>query len=421
MVIGHEDAWIREVRTVQLVEGENRVRLYDFSPLLVPDSLHLRDLAQPGRLALRQQTLWWEILDTRRALESLVGRDVDVTTRLDTLNPEQIQGRLLMAPVSASPEGERDVPLFIETDEGDIHVLEDVELRLDDLPEGEFNRVRLEWIVAAATADRYRFELLYRTRGLRFESRTSLRLSEDRKQADLLCIGTVHNETGVTFPRAAVQLQDPQRRPRGYHASGPSRAAPSLYPVGGEVTLEARRSHQLVLAHRVGIEPGVQLALFPDGFVDEGVDPSGLLPVRSRIDLTNTAAQGLGVALPAGPVEVLQVDASRRPWLVARGTLAACEPGDMLFLPGEPVPGLQARREVARAEGRTGPSRNVTVRLYSERESTTSVEVMEPLELQETVRAASVAARLDHRGWALFRVQVPSQASVELTYTVVQE
>ena len=43
------------VRNVQLVAGENRLRVYGFSPLIVESSIHLRGLAAPQDLRLLEQ------------------------------------------------------------------------------------------------------------------------------------------------------------------------------------------------------------------------------------------------------------------------------------------------------------------------------------------------------------------------------
>lgn len=401
-----QESLVREVRQVNLVAGENRVRLTSISPRILPESLHLRCLNSPRGVRLLDQALWFEVLDSRRVLDALVGREVHLRY-LQGETIEEIEGRLLLPPAAPGPDGIVRVPLFVEVEDGTIRMLPEAEVQLDSLPAGDFHQLRLDWTLVAQAADRYRLELLYRTRGLWFEPSAVLRLEQDGSRADLRIVAHIHNQTGIGFPRATVAFAD-SRAARG--------AAASMFPASRELSLPAECNLDVLLAQAVDVEVTTCFALPP------AQDPLGLpgptVPVRRRIELSNAAAAGLGRPLLECPVEVLRLDANRHPFPASRGRLPATPAEAPIFLFAEPLAEVAAHRHVHPSP--TARDRQVTLQLVSERSEPVVVEIMEQLGVGETLRPAPEGMRR-LPGWALFPVTLSRGAALEVTYRVELE
>src|SRR5262249_14281465 len=112
-------AAVREVRSAQLVAGDNRLRSYDVSPKILAETVAARALASPDMLELREQSIWFEILDPERALEKLGGRPA-VLFRWHESVQEKLEGHLLFPPVVPGPKGDVRIPIYLEQNDGKI-------------------------------------------------------------------------------------------------------------------------------------------------------------------------------------------------------------------------------------------------------------------------------------------------------------
>ena len=409
-------ALVREVRSAQLVEGSNNLQAYETSPRLIPSSVHLRSLNHPQALRLLQQSLWFEVLDEERLLELLVGQEVDLLLER-ALRTEQIEGRLLLPPWASSPQGERRVPLFIETLEGDIRVVEGGELTLDTLPEGKWNRVRLDWELETTTAGRHRLELCYRTEGIGLEIAYTLRLNEEGDRADLLGMASLRNDTGHTFAEARLQFSLPDATPRGHwdEKGGVTRA---LYPVRDPVRLEARRTKEVSLVHALGVTVRRRYSVFPERHPAGRANRDGLIPVRRCYDLDTRSELGFPPALPPGQVETYRLDAERRVLREAASHLDGTVLGETLSFAGAPLPGVVVARFTTRGSDDSGPNRSVQLRFHNERREAVAVQILEPLGVREVARCDAARVDLSRPGWALIHVDVPSESSSSVRYRV---
>ena len=403
-------AAVREVRSAQLVAGDNRVRIYDVSPRIVAETMAVRSLASPDLLELRDQTVWFEVLDAERALERLGGRPVALFRWHDGIQ-EKLEGRLLFPPVVPGPKGEVRLPLYLEQSDGHIRLLDGAEVELDALPPGDWNRTRVDWRVACKRPDRYRFELSYMTEGLAWRADASLRATAAGDAGDVAVVATIQNDTGLGWRQARVGFVEADgvvaeaRRPDG------ERASALFHAFDDPVAIEPRRSVQVVLASA----HDVPLATAPTLFVRRDAR-NGAAQVVRRFDVVNAAGKGLGRALPAATARTLLVDAKNRPVPCGAFALPAAAVNDVLSFVGPVEPGLAASVEWAF----DGKRRTLSVTLASERAADGAVDVLvelDPLESVVESTPAAPAADVARPGFARLAVPVAAhgRAAAKLT------
>jgi len=389
-------ATVREVRSAQLTAGRSSLRVLDVAPRLLPETVTMRALTQPELVRLDEQAAWFEILSVEKALESLAGRPVALM-RFHESTVEKLEGRLLFPPVVGSPAGELKLPLYLEQANGQVRLLDDAEIVLDSLPTGNWNRMRLDWKVDCQRADRYRFELLYATRGLSWRADWNLRVAQDGATGDLSVVASITNGSGATFRRARLAVQEEG----------------ALHPLADEATLEREATLQLSLAQL----RDVKLTTTPTFVVPRGEGaPVGLADaVVRRFDLAADAAARVGKPLPAGTQRAVVLDARGRPWTSAAWPAAATR-GDALppFF-GEPLDGLRGvarRTKQGEARGET-----IVVTLASERAEPIDVDVAVPIAAHEKVVAGdATVTRIS--GHALIRVSVAARSAATVAFTV---
>lgn len=404
-------ALVREVRSIQLTAGENQIRLFDVSPRLLPETLHVRSLTAPGEMNLRQQEFRFKVFDRVEALESLVGRDVRLI-RHHAYGNEIIQGQLQLAPTAAGPGGVKPVPLVLSTPDGQVQVFGDGEPLLDGFTASEWNRPVLAWKVASSRNEKHRFEVTYQTEGFSQQVHYSLRLLEGNR-GDFRGVVRMGNETGVRWNPLRILLSTPSAPLR----SARDRVTPAEselpdYPIAGATSLPARTATEIVFitAPAIELRPVTCVFLPPSS----EVPPSADIPIWQAVEFV--AAEGR--ALPPGPLDVIRVDREGRPTAAGQVPLGGVPPGGIVTAPVGRLAGTAASlrlHKTATAE------RETEVVLFNDRSEALLVQLLQPLQVGERIEAASTAASVPQPGYAQFSTGVPPASSVRLSYRLVRK
>ena len=406
-------AAVREVRSAQLVAGDNKVRIYDVSPKILPETVAARSLASPDLLELREQSIWFEILDPERALEKLGGRPA-VLFRWHEAKEEKLEGHLLFPPVVPGPKGDVRIPIYLEQNDGKIRLIDSGEVELDSMPAGDWNRTRVDWRVACKRPDRYRIELDYLTVGLSWHADASLRLAPNGETGDVAFVASIRNDTGIAWKGARVGFSSGEGPVGEAHRPDAERASAAWFAFDDPVTLEARRSAQVVLAsaHDLKVTSAATIILPRESH-------SGSVAVQKRYDVANAAGSGLGRSLPAATGRALMVDSKNRPVPFGACELPASAVGEVISFLGPVEPGLVAHVQIVDGGGGKA-KRSCAVDLWSERTGNATVELLIPLEPAEKVVDSNFPADLLRPDFARVVVPVLAHAQATATFNVAR-
>ena len=194
-VYNSDIALVKEVRSVELEEGVNSVRITDVPAQIDPTSLHFASLTDPEHTSVLEQNFEYDLVNTLKVLDKYVDREVRITTQDGSV----YVGTLLSA------QGD----IMLQDSDGGITILKQDQIQkfeLAELPEGLITRPTLEWLVEAAKAGTHQVELAYLTNGMNWHANYVVLLASDEKSLDLNGWVTVDNRSGGTFKNAKLKL-----------------------------------------------------------------------------------------------------------------------------------------------------------------------------------------------------------------------
>jgi hypothetical protein len=322
---------------------------------------------------------------------------------------------------------------IIRLDDGRILVNPEGTIELARLPEGLLSRPSLLWHLLTERAGEHRTQVSYLTNGITWKADYVAVVNDDETNMDVTGWVTLDNQSGASFHEAALQLMAGEVRRvsddvrfRGGRADGiayeMAAGAPAfqeeaffeyhLYTLDGTTTLQNRETKQMTLMQAAGV--GVRRRLVFDGAgtyfpwwgqrrrpgAGGGTDDQAAAIV---MEFENTAANNMGMPLPAGKVRVYQAD--RR--------------GNLQFL-GEYRIGHTPRDERVRlyvgdAFDVVGTRRVVNERRISDRETEQTIEV----EIRNRKETSTDVAVIERPG-GYWRVTQQSHPFTELDARTIE-
>lgn len=428
-IYNHGSALVTDRRSVSLPAGEARLVFPGLPREVQPTGAGLR----AAGVQVVQQSLDTTLPTPDVLLAAAVGQEVT----FERLNPATGATESVRARVLAGPPA----PLF----EVDGKVRPDVPGMpvFDALPAGVrlqpawSGLVRSESGAPAAT-------LAYLTGGLGWQADYTATLSEDARSLSLQAMATLSNDTGTTFPAAAVKLVAGEvarvddapmmaKAARGgmmEYAAAPA-AAPMadaareqigafhLYTLDRAVDLPAGRTvqHALLSAQTVPVTTEYRLESPPHVFFNQVMGDTPV-HVETRLTFTNDAASGLGKPLPAGTVRVFAPASAGLLQLVGADRidhLGEGRKGHVTLGRAFDVTAERVQTDFQRLSDRvTETAHRIT--LTNGRDEAVTVRVAETLPGQWEILEASSPAEKARADQAVWQMEVPAKGEAVLSY-----
>src|SRR5262249_32868586 len=185
-----------------------------------------------------------------------------------------------------------------------------------------------------------------------------------------------------------------------------------LYTLPGTVTLRDRESQTLVL-----LEP--KAVTVKPLYTYRGGNPSG---VATRLELVNSAREGLGVPVPAGRVRCYAPDADRELQLTGETSVKHTAVDEKLTLELGYAFDLAAERRVTSEHRVSDRERTfaVEIKLRNRKSADVVITVEEPMGGDTEILQSSLPPVRDEAGVAKFQVPVPAGKETVLTYSARQ-
>ncbi|HXF79670.1 MAG TPA: hypothetical protein VN598_12450 [Usitatibacter sp.] len=323
-------ALVREDRTFNLKPGRNVLRIDDVPAFIDPTTVSFASLSDPARTRVIEQSYEFDLTSTAKLLSRYLGRDITV---------EQVRGQAVEL-VSGTLVGTQGA-LILKQPDGSVRVVpNNAGVRLPGLPGGLISKPTLVWDVEAAATGPQKARFTYQTGGMTWWTDYNLTYSEPTPGAcsvDVAAWVTLVNQSGASFDDARLKLvagdvqrvQRPQYAQDRMYAPAALEAKPAkgfeekaffeyhLYTLGRTTSLAQNSTKQIELfpsAARVGCEKalvyyGQGSRPYYGGLVtdrDPGMQANRKVDVYLRVK--NSAANHLGIPLPAGRIRVSQLD-----------------------------------------------------------------------------------------------------------------
>jgi len=427
-------ALVREQRRLHLGRGRIALAYADVSEQIEPATVHLQALDAPGDLVVLEQNYQYDLLTPQKLLEKYLGRKVGLA-RYDGDEGADV---LREAQVLASARG----PVLAVN--GEVTSLApDERVIFPELPPGLLPEPTLVWLLDSAREEQ-RVEVSYLTKNLSWHADYVLSLAADDAHADLTGWVTLDNQTGTSFPGAALQLvagdvhrAAPAPVLGGAAGSGRRLSKPKpelveqplfeyhLYNLERSTDVLAREQKQVQLLEARGIAVEKKLMLrAPSGnrppFV-RAPRPSQTSPLEHAqivVVIENREASGLGMPLPRGVVRAYREDARGAAQFVGEDSIGHTPRDERLEIElGLAFDVVAERRRLQQRQlERCVQQSEWRIALRNHQDAAVVVEVVEPASGDWQVLASTLPAERRNATSFAFVVPVPAHGATELGY-----
>ena len=312
---------VKEVRSVDLHDGMNLLRLDDVATNIEPTTVSLTSLTAPNSLAVREQNYQYDLIDTATILQKSIGKHVKIRQFLPGGAVNTVEGTLL----NSLPTG-----LVIKTAEG-LVLNPSGEIEVAELPSGLISKPSLLWELETDKAGKQRLEVGYQTSGLNWKCDYVAVVNQDDSALDLTSWVTLDNQSGATYKNAALKLLAgdvhtvprnimPMRAYAGAAMAAMAPPAPQfqeqsfeeyhLYSLQRHTDVKDKETKQLTLFNADAVKAHKRYVLEVGGnrFVPMYQNQDGTMKIQTKLEVVNSEANHLGMPLPKGNVRVYKRD-----------------------------------------------------------------------------------------------------------------
>ncbi len=322
-VYNSDIALVRDVRDIQLPQGNSDLRFVDIAATVNPATVHFRSLTDPSKVHVLEQNYEYDLLDPDKLLHKYVGRDVTV------IRTKQNQGTTIDETLRARLLSYNGAPVW-QIGSDIVTGMPAYEFRFPELPDSLYTRPTLIWTIDNLGATRHRVETSYIAGKLSWNADYVLTVARDDKGADLDGWVTLTNGSGTSFRNAKLQLvAGDVNRVRNVLARKAMEAtrsdmAPSaapmaeesfsdyhLYTLGRKTTINNSETKQVSLLGATGVPIAKRYVVDGQAFYYRAAQHPGA-PIKDLVQVyyqfRNDERSGLGLPMPAGVVRVFQAD-----------------------------------------------------------------------------------------------------------------
>jgi hypothetical protein len=423
-------ALVKDLRTLTLAQGENRLAWRNVSVRIRPETALLNE--HTGRLpvAMLEQNFDFDLLTPDSLLKKYVGRGVKVI-RTNDAGERTVEEATVLA---ANDGVVLRYPDRIETGVVGHLAYPDVPANLRDLP-------TLVLHLQAPVAGEGAFELSYLTSGLSWKADYVADLAPEAGTIDLNGWVTLTNASGITYRKALVQLvagevhQVAEAMPAPplarTMAMAPEAAMPReesldqyhLYTLPRPTDIGNNQTKQVALLSAPRVPVMRELVVRGQSYTYRAQSTDGWtkLPVASMLSFVNKDGS-LGIPLPKGVVRVYTKDSRGNAQFVGEDAIDHTPKGETVKLKLGESFDVTARRKQTSFKKLSGTSVfyafevGFEVELKNARPEAVTVKVLDELPGEWTMIRTSQPHTRESASLASWQVQVPAEGAVSLTW-----
>lgn len=335
---------VREIRKIDLVEGENTIKFTDVAKGIDPTTVSFKSLTAPGAATILEQNYEYDLVSPDKLLEKYVGHDILINRKQEPLKddkahqPETIEGKLLSydGTTFVLQTNNKQLPVQLIPRGPDLS-----EIKLFDLQTGLITKPTLVWKVRADKVGQHDAQVTYQTDQITWRADYNVIVNKDDTAADLGAWVTVVNQSGAAYPDAKLKLiagdvqrlKPPEegyaRRNSGgglFGGGGKPEFTEKtffeyhLYTLGRTTSIANNSTKQIELFPRktgipltktyvyYGLPADERYTVVPHPSNDRSFGTHSNTKVDVYVQTTNTEKNGLGIPLPAGRVRAYKRD-----------------------------------------------------------------------------------------------------------------
>jgi hypothetical protein len=437
-------AMVRDVRSISLEKGENRLAFEEVSGQIQPETASLKPLGS-AKFTLVEQNFDFDLLTPEKLTEKAVGSAVRVIRTNPATGAETAEDATVLSANNGVVLQYKD---RIESLSGSGF---NGRLVFTKIPENLRARPTLSITLDAVKVATSDVELAYLTGGLTWSADYVANLNPDETRMDLQAWVTMTNSSGTTFRDTTLQLvagEVHRVSPGQAFAAPPAMAleyrgklaSPAvreelgeyqLYTISRPTTIANQQTKQVGLFEADNVKVKARLEANDYGYHSTSISDEQKIPVRKYVLIENTGAANLGIPMPKGIVRVYQSDSQDRSQFVGEDSIDHTpknEKADLLL--GESFDVTVRRKQTSfHASQRRSRERgelNVYESSYevtakNAKSRATEIVYIENFEDEWTVTAENTAHEKRSARRAAWVLKVPAEGESILTFTVQVE
>lgn len=187
---------VKDQREIKLSKGTGELRFMDVASQIIPASVHIKSLVDPGSLQILEQNYEYDLLNPQKLLDKYVGKEV----KLFYKNPYTEREEIVKATLLSNNGG----PIFKIGDE--ITFGHPGRVIFPGVPENLISKPTLVWLIENGLAAPQKVEASYLTNGINWRADYVVTLNDKDDRADLAGWVTIDNKSGTTYKNAKLKL-----------------------------------------------------------------------------------------------------------------------------------------------------------------------------------------------------------------------
>ncbi|MFQ5753793.1 MAG: DUF4139 domain-containing protein, partial [bacterium] len=414
-------ALVKDVRTLNLAEGQSEYKFQDVAAQIDPTSVYFISRTAPEKVSILEQNYEYDLVNSTKILQKYVDQEITLEGKEGT----RYSGTLLNA-------SGKDV--ILQEANGSIKIvnMEIVQnMAFPKLPEGLITRPTLVWSIDCQQAGNHKIEVGYLTSGIQWHAEY---VGVTNKDDTLLELGgwvSIDNKSGATYEHARLKLvagevHRARKELRPYKRTEvlalQTAAAPEqfeekaffeyhLYTLKRSATVANNQIKQISLFAPTEVKVTKKYAY--DGARDKR-------KVRVNLEFTNKKEFGLGMPLPKGKVRIYKEDDDESLIFVGEDFIEHTPKdekvrvyiGNAFDIVGERV--LKDRRSI----GKTTWQETWEIKLRNHKDQPVQVSVIEHLNVNwEILRNTHDFIKKDARTIE-FDINIPQNGEIVIEYVV---
>ncbi len=424
---------VKDQRKISLPRGTGELRFMDVASQIIPTSVHIRSLADPGSLVVLEQNYEYDLLNPQKLLDKYVGREV----KLSTKNPYTEREEVVTATLLSNNGG----PIFRIGDE--ITYGHPGRIIFPGVPGDLLARPTLVWLAENGLLAGQKVEASYLTNGISWHSDYVVTLNDRDDRADLAAWVTIDNKSGATYRNAKLKLvagdvnraKDEMEYRRGMLQFAEAAAKPAaqqfkeesffeyhIYTLQRSATVKDNQTKQVSLVQAEDIPVRKEL-LFRGAdyyYRTRYGEVQSNQKVGVFVEIQNRERDRLGIPLPKGTVRVYKHDSSRSLQFVGEDTIDHTPKDEKIRIKlGDAfdVVGTRKQTDWKKIAYDTYEAA-FEISLRNHKKEDVTVRVVEPIPGDWKMLASSHEFRKTEAFTAEFQVPVPENGETKLTYRV---
>ncbi|MEW6417705.1 MAG: DUF4139 domain-containing protein [Nitrospirota bacterium] len=187
---------VKDQREVKLAKGTGDLRFMDVASQIIPTSVYIKSLVDPGSLQILEQNYEYDLLNPQKLLDKYVGKEV----KLYYKNPYTEREEIVTATLLSNNGG----PIFKIGDE--ITFGHPGRIIFPGVPENLISKPTLVWLIENDLSKAQKVEASYLTNGINWRADYVVILNDEDDKADLSGWVTIDNRSGATYKNAKLKL-----------------------------------------------------------------------------------------------------------------------------------------------------------------------------------------------------------------------